>query len=241
MECDENLYPRVPTCLSMEDRERGKEAAARASLQYIEDGSVVGLGTGSTVAYLLPLLGKAIKGGLDLIGIPTSKQVERAAADLGIPLSTLDEHPQLDVDVDGADEVAKFDLIKGGGGALLREKIVAAASREVVIVVDQSKLVETLGETMALPVEVLPFGWNVTSKSLARLGCSPTLRLSGSRPYRTDNGNFIIDCSFGPIETPAHLEQEVWEIPGVLEHGLFLQMADVVLVGSDSGVTPLAR
>src|SRR5579863_8388153 len=208
-----------------------KEAAARASLNFIEDGQVVGLGTGSTAAYFIQLLGERVKDGLKIRGIPTSDRSREMASTLGIPLTTLDECQQIDVTVDGADEVdQQLRLIKGGGGALLREKIVASATRKLVIVADASKRVPVLGK-FPLPVEVIKFAQAVVAKKIAALGAEVELRLGADRkPYLTDENNYILDCHFGQIPDADGLARCLSDIPGVVEHGLFIGMASVVLV-----------
>jgi ribose 5-phosphate isomerase A len=217
-----------------------KEAAGRAAAKLVQDGDVVGLGTGSTAYFAVIALGERVKAGLKIIGIPTSVATADLARAVGIPLTTLDEHPEIDITIDGADEVdPKLNLIKGGGGALLREKVVATASKKMVVVADSSKVVKTLGK-FPLPVEVIAFARTVIEKKIAALGGSPKLRLrpDGS-PYLTDNGNQILDCSFGKIADPAALAGELNDMPGVVEHGLFIGLAKVALVGRGDGVEEL--
>src|SRR5437660_6555127 len=203
-----------------------KEAAARASLRFIEDGQVVGLGTGSTAAHFIRLLGERVKIGLRIRGIPTSDRSRELALSLGIPLTTLDECQEIAVTVDGADEVdPQLRLIKGGGGALLREKIVASATRQLVIVADASKQVPVLGK-FPLPVEVIRFAETLVAKRIAALGASVTMRTGvDGKPYVTDENNHILDCHFGQIADADALARQLSEMPGVVEHGLFIGMA----------------
>jgi ribose 5-phosphate isomerase A len=219
-----------------------KEAAARASLRFVHDGDIVGLGTGSTAAYFVRLLGERVRAGLKIRGIPTGVETKDLAASLGIPLTTLDEFQQIDVTIDGADEVdPRLRLIKGGGGALLREKIVASASRKYVIIADSSKQVRRLGK-FPLPVEVIPFAQALLARKIAALGASVRLRANSSgEPFVTDEGHHILDCSFGQISNPKSLASELEGMPGVVEHGLFIGMADVVLIGEDKDVVELRR
>ena len=217
-----------------------KEAAGRAAAKLVQDGNVVGLGTGSTAYFAVIALGERVKAGLKIIGIPTSVATADLARAVGIPLTTLDEHPEIDITIDGADEVdPKLNLIKGGGGALLREKVVATASKKMVVVADSSKVVAALGK-FPLPVEVIAFARTVIEKKITALGGSPKLRLrpDGS-PYLTDNGNEILDCSFGKIADPAALARALSEMPGVVEHGLFIGVAKLALVGRGDSVQEL--
>ncbi len=228
------------TTNSTNDQE--KEAAARASLKYVKDGQVVGLGTGSTAAYFIKLLGEQVKNGLRVRGIPTSVRSKELAASLGIPLTTLDECQEIDVTVDGADEVdPKLRLIKGGGGALLREKIVASATRQQVIVADATKQVQHLGK-FPLPVEVIKFAQALVAKRIAALGADVQLRsLPDGKPYLTDENNHILDCRFGEIRDPERLARELSAMPGVVEHGLFIGMASVALFARGSEIVELRR
>lgn len=219
-----------------------KEAAAEASLRFIRDGQVVGLGTGSTAAYFIRLLGKQVRAGLRVRGIPTSVRSRELAVVLGIPLTTLDECQEIDVTVDGADEVdPELRLIKGGGGALLREKIVASATKQLVIVVDATKRVSVLGK-FPLPVEVIQFAQALVAKKIAALGAEVTLRLEASgAPYVTDENNHILDCRFGEIPDADGLARRLSDMPGVVEHGLFIGMASTVLVARGSEIAELHR
>ncbi len=219
-----------------------KEAAARASLRFIQPGQVIGLGSGSTAARFIKLLGEEVRKGLRIRGIPTSVRSRELAESLGIPLTTLDECQEIAVTVDGADEVdPQLRLIKGGGGALLREKIVASATRQEIIVADASKQVATLGK-FPLPVEVIRFSQALVAKKIAALGAHVELRtLSEGKPYVTDENNHILDCHFGAIQDPDKLAQQLSEMPGVVEHGLFIGMASVVLVARGNEIVELRR
>jgi ribose 5-phosphate isomerase A len=219
-----------------------KEAAARASLEFVKDGQVVGLGTGSTAAYFIKLLGEKVKSGLRITGIPTSVRSRDLAQSLGIPLTTLDECQEIDVTVDGADEVdPQLRLIKGGGGALLREKIVASATRTMVVVADASKQVHRLGK-FPLPVEVIRFAQAVVAKRIEALGAQVELRLNPDKtPYVTDENNHILDCRFGEIRDADRLAVELSQMPGVVEHGLFIRMASVALFARGNEIVELRR
>jgi ribose 5-phosphate isomerase A len=220
----------------MTTRETEKAEAARKSLDYVEDGMVVGLGTGSTAKYVLEFLGNRVREGLRIRGIPTSKASAALAASLKIPLTTLNEVEFIDVTIDGADEVGPgLSLIKGGGGALLHEKIVATSSKRLVIVADQHKRVEQLG-LFPLPVEVIQFAAAPVRRRLQQLGANPKLRKGeDGSPYITDEGNFIFDCSYGRIPNPLEVAQAIKSITGVVEHGLFLGLASVVILAGESG------
>jgi ribose 5-phosphate isomerase A len=218
-----------------------KEAAARASLRFVRDGDIVGLGSGSTAAYAVRLLGERVRAGLKIRGIPTSSQTRELATSLGVPLTTFDEVQEIDVTIDGADEVdPQLCLTKGGGGALLREKIVASASRQLVIIADSSKQVPMLGK-FPLPIEVIAFAQPVVKKKIEALGASVKLRQSNGSPFVTDEGHHILDCSFGQIPDPPALARRLSDMPGVVEHGLFINMASVVLIARGQEVTELRR
>lgn len=219
-----------------------KEAAARASLRFIKDGQVVGLGTGSTAAHFIRLLGEQVKNGLHIRGIPSSDRSGEQATSMGIPLTTLDECQQIAVTVDGADEVdPQLRLIKGGGGALLREKIVASATRQLVIVADATKRVPVLGK-FPLPVEVIKFAQALVVKKIEALGAQVALRRDANgKPYLTDEHNHILDCRFGQIPDADVLARQLSDMPGVVEHGLFIGMASVVLVAEGGDVVELRR
>jgi ribose 5-phosphate isomerase A len=217
-----------------------KEAAARASLRFVKDGQVVGLGTGSTAAHFIKLLGEQVKNGLRIRGIPTSVRSKELAESLGIPLTTLEESQEIAVTVDGADEFdPQFRLIKGGGGALLREKIIASATKMEVIVVDSSKQVAKLGK-FPLPVEVIKFAQPLVAKRITALGANVQLRKNADgTPYLTDENNHILDCRFGEIQDPDRLARELSDMPGVVEHGLFIGMASLVLLARGGEIVEL--
>jgi ribose 5-phosphate isomerase A len=217
--------------------EAEKEAAGRNAAELVRDGDVVGLGTGSTAYFTVLALGERVKAGLKIIGIPTSIQTADLARAVGIPLTTLDEHPEIDITIDGADEVdSKLNLIKGGGGALTREKVIATASKKMVVVADSSKVVNVLGK-FPLPVEVIAFARTVVEKKIVALGASPKLRTKPDGSFFvTDNGNQILDCSFGKIEDPPALARILSEMPGIVEHGLFIGLAKLVIVGRGTSV-----
>lgn len=225
-----------------------KQQAAEHAMQYVESGMKLGLGTGSTAAKFVDLLGAKVKQGLDVVCVPTSEATRAQAASLGIRLSTLDETPFLDLTVDGADEIdAELRLIKGGGGALLREKIVAVASQRVIIIADHTKRVEVLGK-FPLPVEVVQFGLTATRDMIESLaadcGCEGPITLrqsSGGKPFVTDNGNFILDCAFEIIDDPDELEDALKLIPGVVENGLFIGIADLGIIAGPMGVEVLSN
>jgi len=219
-----------------------KEAAARASLRFVNDGDIVGLGSGSTAECAIRLLGERLKSGLRIRGIPTSVRSKELAASLGIPLTTLDDYQQIDVTIDGADEFdPELRLIKGGGGALLREKIIASASKKVVIVADSSKQVQVLGK-FPMPVEVIPFAQALIANKITALGASVTLRqYVDENPFVTDDGHRILDCRFGQIPDPPTLAHTLSDMLGVVEHGLFINMVNVVLMGKGDEVMEFRR
>jgi ribose 5-phosphate isomerase A len=219
-----------------------KEAAAHASLQFIHDGQIVGLGTGTTASHAVRLLGAGVKAGLKIHGVPTSARTKALAESLGIPLLTLDEVQQIDVTIDGADEIdPQLQLIKGGGGALLREKIIASASKQMIVLGDSSKQVAMLGK-FPLPVEVIPFAQVWLEKKISALGASVKLRVDASgKPFVTDEGHHILDCSFGQIPDPPALARQLSDMPGVVEHGLFIHIASVALIAKNGKVLALRR
>jgi len=229
--------------LALTETERLKEQAAEAAVALVEPGMVVGLGTGSTARYALLCLGRLLKEGAlrDIVGIPSSRRTEEDARRLGIPLTTLDRHPAIDLTIDGADEVdPELNLIKGGGGALLREKILAQASRRTVIIVDEGKIVPRLGARMPVPVEVVRLAVRPEENYLRGLGAKVSLRLEeGGRAFISDEGNFILDCDFGPIGEPGALASKLNERAGVVEHGLFIGLASEVVVAGREGVRRL--
>ena len=224
------------------DIENQKKIAAEKATERVRSGTVVGLGTGSTVYYALLKLGAMVRGGLDIIGIPTSAGTEKIATAQQIPLATLASHPSLDLTIDGADEVDKdLNLIKGGGAALVREKIIANASKEILIVVDESKVSRVLGTTFPLPVEIVRFGWEATQTEVNRICGKSTLRLApdqdgNQHPLITDNGNYILDCHFDGIPAPEAVELQLNNIPGVVENGIFVNRADKIIIGTPSGI-----
>jgi ribose 5-phosphate isomerase A len=222
--------------------EEEKQAAARESLRYINEGYVVGLGTGSTALFLIDLLAERVKAGLKVRGIPTSVRTAEAAQSAGIPLTTFERDPVIDVAIDGADEIGPhLELIKGGGGALLREKIVASAARTFVVIADSSKQVPVLG-SFPLPVEVIPFAEPLIRRRVSELGATVSLRQNTEgAPFVTDGGHYILDCRFGRIPHPAELADKLNRMPGIVEHGLFLDMADVALIGHGTAVTEVGR
>lgn len=221
--------------------DQSKKKAAQAAITHIESGSIVGLGSGSTAKYFIEQLGKHLSSGIltDILAVPSSYQSSKEAYIAGIPLTTLNEHPCLDISVDGADQInAKLEIIKGGGGALLREKIIASASKDYIIIVDDSKFTEKLGENCLLPLEILPFSLGTVLHKIKALGASVTIRESDGKlgPVITDNGNFILDCDMGFIEDPKKLQHTLSSIPGILETGLFIGYAKRAFIGTNSDV-----
>ncbi len=220
--------------------ERLKRQAAEAAVDLIQPGMVVGLGAGSTALKAIECIGERVADGRlhGIVGVPCSAQVASDAQRLGVPLTTLDEHPVLDLTIDGADEVdPQLRVIKGGGGALLREKIVAQASRREIIIVDEGKLSDRLGTTWALPVEVIPFGWRTHLDFFASLGATVTVRTADRNAwFRTDSGNLILDCNFGPMADPDALAAVLESRAGIVEHGLFIGLVSAVVVAGKDGV-----
>lgn len=223
-------------------RDLEKQAAARAAVEFIQSGNVVGLGSGSTAAFAVRFLAERVRQGLNIVGIPTSVETQNLARQLGIPLATLDEHPQIDIDIDGADEIdPQLNLIKGGGGAFLREKIIASVSKRFVVIGDAAKQVSCLGK-FPLPVEVIPFAESLIKTQIEHLGAQVKLReYAYGNPYITDEGHHILDCTFGKIADPPALAQKLCNIPGIVEHGLFIGMAEMALVGKDGSVAEIRR
>jgi ribose 5-phosphate isomerase A len=229
----------MSTPASDSTRDALKRAAAEAAVALVQDGMVVGLGTGSTAAFAVEALAQRHREGLRFVGIPTSERTAAQAAAAGIPLTSFAEHRQIDLTIDGADEVERgtLNLIKGLGGALLREKIVAAASHRLAIIVDGAKLVDRLGTRAPVPVEVVPFGLEATQEALEVLGASAHLRIASSGdPFVTDGGHYLLDCRFAPISDPSRLEDRMRRIVGVIECGLFISRAHMVLVADSAGV-----
>ncbi len=210
----------------------GKRNAAQRAIEFVTGGQVVGLGTGSTAEFAIKALAELVREGLLITGVPTSNAAANLARSLGVPLAELNDVSAVDITIDGADEVdPAFNMIKGGGGALTREKLVALSSLRRVYVIDESKLVERLGQSWAVPVEVLPFAWTVSAGHLNGLGCETRLRGDIQTPFLTDNGNYIIDCRFDSISDAPQLERAIKQLPGVVESGLFTGIADVLVIG----------
>ena len=229
----------------MKDAEALKRQAAEEAASAVQSGMVVGLGVGSTAVWAVRRIAARIRAGelQAVLGIPCAESVAAEARSLGIPLTTLEDHPKIDLTIDGADEVdPALNLIKGGGGALLREKIVAQASEHEIIVIDESKLSPRLGERWALPVEVTPFGWGAQLTFLQDLGAEVSRRLdSEGHLFYTDQGNLILDCAFGPMDDPAALARRLEGRAGIVEHGLFLGLANEVIVATSQGLQRLSK
>lgn len=218
------------------DRRTAARSAGEHAAEYVRDGMRVGLGSGTTIYWTLLRLAERVGAGLRMQGIPTSLKTERLALGLGIPLAGFAECPRLDLYLDGAKEIdADKAMIKGGGGSFFREKLVAEGSARRIIVVDGSKRVERLGG-VPVPVEIAPFGWEWTLEKLRALGCEPTLRTGEDRPVVTDNGNYVADCAFGSVADPAGLHGRIKRLTGIVETGLFVGLADEVVVGGDRGI-----
>lgn len=228
----------------IDEKTRLKQEAAYAAVDLVESGMVLGLGEGTTAIWAVRRIGERYAQGQieNIVGIASSVHMETQARALGLPLTTLAEHPVIDLTIDGADEVdPDLNLIKGGGGALLREKIVAQATRREVIVVDNSKPADRLGAKWPVPVEVIPFGWQSQADFLRSLGAKVTLRHKHETPFLTDQGHYILDCDFGPIDNPHDLGQQMKMRTGIVEHGLFLGLVSDVLVASPVGIRHLQR
>ncbi len=227
------------------DQDKLKQLAGETAARQVESGMVIGLGYGSTAIHALRTIGEKLRSGEleEILGVPTAKLVARDATAAGIPLTTLEEYPTINLTIDGADEVdLELNLIKGGGGALMREKIVAQASERLIIVVDDSKVSEALGMNAKLPVEVLPFGWGTQAQFLEGLGAAVQLRRNQDQsPYLTDNSNYILDCDFGRIKDIQDLGEKLDQRAGIVEHGLFIGLADEVIIGHVEGVQTFRR
>ncbi len=219
-----------------------KKQASIAALEAIKDGMIVGLGTGSTATHFIRELGVRVQAGLRVHGIPTSEESRKLAVEVGIPLTTLREHPIIDVTVDGADEVSDgLDLIKGLGGALVREKVVAHASKKVIIVVDETKLTGRLGVKAPIPIEVVPFALEVARGQLILWGGEAKLREKEGKPFLSDNGNYILDWWHGPIDQPWALEKQIKGVTGIVDSGIFANVASQVIAATSSGIRKLQR
>ena len=229
----------------MKKQDALKQKAAHRAVEFVDSGMVVGLGTGSTTAFAVTRIGERLKSGdlKNIVGIPTSIRTEKLALELGIPLCGLGDQPRIDVTIDGADEVdPDLNLIKGGGGALLREKVVAQASRQNIIIIDESKLSPRLGTRWALPVEVIPFAVTSEEKFLKSLAPAVNLRTDDTgQPFQTDQNNFILDANFGEMADPKGLALKLNERAGIVEHGLFLDLASDVIVAAENGIRHLKR
>jgi ribose 5-phosphate isomerase A len=230
--------------MDLTEANHAKRFAAESAVGRVKDGMVIGLGSRSTAEIAIHIIGEKVKDGFQIVGVPTSHESEKLARSLGIQVSTLAEHPQLDLTIDGADEVelGSLDLIKGRGGALLREKIVASSSRQLIIVVDESKIVDRLGSHGELPVEVVPFAWQSTVLRLEKQRWKPVLRVTAEgSSYITDGGHYILDCSFDSNSSLQSRAVELHDTVGVVEHGMFLGMANEVHIGNAKGVRVLQR
>lgn len=223
------------------DYNEKKIAAGEKAVEYVKDGMVLGLGSGSTFYWTLKKLGELVGQGLNIKGIPSSKRTEGWAKEFGVPLTDFSEVQKLDLAIDGADEIdPQFHLTKGGGGSLVREKIVDAIAEKVIIIADESKLVPQLGK-FALPVEVLQFGWEVTANRIAELGAKPVLREREGSVFVSNNGNYILDCQFQSITNPVALHTKLKQLVGVVETGLFINMVDTVIVAGEDGIKVLYK
>lgn len=222
----------------MSDRDEQKARAAARAVEEVESGMVLGLGSGTTMSFVLEGLAARIKSGVKLAGVPSSERTAEAATRLGIPLADFAAHRRLDLTIDGADQIARgaLDLVKGLGGALLREKMIALASTRMIVVADQSKLVDKLGPATPVPIEIVPFGWELTLDRLKAMGATPRLRDAQGKPFVTDNGNYIADCGFGTIPDPTELDLALRSLFGVVATGLFCGLASAAVIGTDDGV-----
>lgn len=232
----------LPTyCIMEELSMEGKKIAGEKAAEYVKDGMTIGLGTGSTVYYTINKIGEMVKSGLKISAVSTSSVTTKIAKELGIPLVALNEVDYIDITIDGADEVdSQLNGIKGGGGALLYEKLVASASKRIIWVVDQSKKVDVLGK-FPLPIEVIPFSYKHVIKELESMGFNPKLRIKNNEIFVTDEKNYIIDLFLNKIDNPEKMSDILNSIPGVVEHGLFLNITDRVIVGYNDGVDILSR
>jgi ribose 5-phosphate isomerase A len=219
-----------------------KQLAARHAVRLVQDGMRIGLGSGSTAAFAIEYLGERVRNeGLKIVGVPTSPASRTLAEKFGVPLAEDNEGFELDLTIDGADEFTRAgDLIKGGGGALFHERIVAAAAKRFIVIADSSKVVEELG-AFPLPVEVVRFGWRNVMKRLEALGCKATRREKQGQPFNTEEGNYIIDCAFAPLKSTSELDRSIHAIPGVVDHGLFLGMAHLILIGRGDAVEEIPQ
>jgi ribose 5-phosphate isomerase A len=219
-----------------------RNAAARA-VQAVENKMVLGLGSGSTASIAIELIGRRVAEGLDVVGIPTSERSAALARQVGVKLTDFSRHPRIDLSIDGADQIedGTLNLVKGLGGAMLREKIVAEASARMIVVADHTKRVKQLGSATPVPVELVPFGWEIAITKLEALGCKAALRRVDGKAFTTDGGNFVADCSFAAIADAGGLQEALKRITGVVETGLFVGLASEAILGSDEGVTVLAR
>jgi ribose 5-phosphate isomerase A len=219
-----------------------RNAAARA-VQAVENKMVLGLGSGSTASLAIELIGRRVAEGLDVVGIPTSERSAALARQVGVTLTDFSQHRRIDLTIDGADQIedGTLNLVKGLGGAMLREKIVAEASARMIVVADHTKRVKQLGSATPVPVELVPFGWEIAITKLEALGCKPVLRRVDGQAFTTDGGNFVADCSFAAIADAGALQEALKRITGVVETGLFVGLASEAILGSDEGVTVLAR
>ncbi|SES06429.1 ribose-5-phosphate isomerase RpiA [Salipaludibacillus aurantiacus] len=218
------------------ETEQKKRAAGEYAVNFLEDGMTVGLGSGTTVNWMIKKLAEKVESGLKVSGVPSSLKTEKLAKDLGIPLTDLTQNPVLDVAIDGADQADRhFNLIKGGGGSLLREKIVLDAARKKFIIIDEQKRVDTLNK-VPLPVEVVPFGWENTARKLSAFASQVNLRMLNNEPFVSDNGNYILDCQFENFSSPDSLQNQLKSLLGVVETGLFINMTDTLIVGEETGI-----